>query len=159
MWQSHFNVFQPPTSLLSLDMLPVLHTVRLYTLHADGLPCQIYQHISDVANPIIAASLQGSAEQATRWRFLESSEEGGVMSSNPLEETVTSASSLPAEEAIPKLRDVILGKHPNDAESIKAKEQVGSVPTLSYAQCLVSAAWLVDNQNSICDSVEQSFKC
>ena len=46
------------------------------------------------------------------------------MASNTLEETVASAKDLSPEEAIPKLRDVILGKHPNDAESIKAKEQV-----------------------------------
>ena len=46
------------------------------------------------------------------------------MASKTLEVTVTSAKDLPPEQAIPKLRDVILGKHPNDAESIKAKEQV-----------------------------------
>ncbi len=46
------------------------------------------------------------------------------MATNTLEETVASAKDLPPEQAIPKLRDVILGKHPNDAESIKAKEQV-----------------------------------
>lgn len=46
------------------------------------------------------------------------------MATNTLEETVASAKDLPPEQAISKLRDVILGKHPNDAESIKAKEQV-----------------------------------
>ncbi|CAL5218886.1 g624 [Coccomyxa viridis] len=45
------------------------------------------------------------------------------MATNTLEETVASAKDLPPEQAISKLRDVILGKHPNDAESIKAKEQ------------------------------------
>ena len=40
-----------------------------------------------------------------------------------LEEAVASSSKLPAEQAVPQLRDVVLGAHPNDAESIKAKEQ------------------------------------
>ncbi|CAK0779535.1 26S proteasome regulatory subunit rpn6 [Coccomyxa viridis] len=45
------------------------------------------------------------------------------MAGSGLDESVASASKLPPEQAIPELRDVILGKHPNDAESIKAKEQ------------------------------------
>ncbi len=49
------------------------------------------------------------------------------MAGSGLDESVASASKLPPEQAIPELRDVILGKHPNDAESIKAKEQVGCV--------------------------------
>ena len=50
-----------------------------------------------------------------------------VMAGSGLDESVASASKLPPEQAIPELRDVILGKHPNDAESIKAKEQVSYV--------------------------------
>ena len=50
-----------------------------------------------------------------------------VMAGSGLDESVASASKLPPEQAIPELKDVILGKHPNDAESIKAKEQVGCV--------------------------------
>ena len=46
------------------------------------------------------------------------------MATSTLQEMVASAKDLPPEQAIPQLRDVILGKHPNDAESIKAKEQV-----------------------------------
>ena len=49
------------------------------------------------------------------------------MTSSSLDESVASASKLPPDQAIPELRDVILGKHPNDAESIKAKEQVSCV--------------------------------
>ena len=45
------------------------------------------------------------------------------MAGKELEEAVASTSELPAEEAISRLRDVVLGAHPNDAESIKAKEQ------------------------------------
>ena len=44
------------------------------------------------------------------------------MSGIQLEEKVASSSELPTEQAISTLRDVILGSHPNDAESIKAKE-------------------------------------
>ena len=50
-----------------------------------------------------------------------------VMAGSGLDESVASASKLPPDQAIPELRDVILGKHPNDAESIKAKEQVSCV--------------------------------
>ena len=50
-----------------------------------------------------------------------------VMAGSNLDESVASASKLPPEQAIAELRDVILGKHPNDADSIKAKEQVGCV--------------------------------
>ena len=45
------------------------------------------------------------------------------MAGQELEQAVASTSELPAEEAISRLRDVVLGAHPNDAESIKAKEQ------------------------------------
>jgi hypothetical protein len=59
------------------------------------------------------------------------------MGSNSLEETVAAAKELPPEAAIPKLRDVILGNHPNDADSIKAKEQVHTLPTLlAHLTCL-----------------------
>ena len=46
------------------------------------------------------------------------------MAAKALEERVTSTSEAPAEEAITVLRDVVLGQHPNDADSVKAKEQV-----------------------------------
>lgn len=46
------------------------------------------------------------------------------MSGKQLEEKVASSSELPTEQAVAALRDVILGNHPNDAESIKAKELV-----------------------------------
>jgi len=58
------------------------------------------------------------------------------MASNILEETVASAKDLPPEQAIPMLRDVILGKNPNDAECIKAKERV---PHLVPPLCVHSA--------------------
>ena len=57
----------------------------------------------------------------------EHSPKRNVMAGSGLDESVASASKLPPEQAIPELRDVILGKHPNDADSIKAKEQVGCV--------------------------------
>lgn len=57
-------------------------------------------------------------------------QERSVMGSNSLEQTVAAAKDLSPEAAIPKLRDVILGNHPNDADSIKAKEQVHNLPTL-----------------------------
>ncbi|BDA43953.1 26S proteasome non-ATPase regulatory subunit 11 [Coccomyxa sp. Obi] len=44
------------------------------------------------------------------------------MSGKQLDEKVASSSELPTEQAVAALRDVILGNHPNDAESIKAKE-------------------------------------
>ena len=50
-----------------------------------------------------------------------------IMTGSSLDESVASASKLPPDQAIPELRDVVLGKHPNDAESIKAKEQVSCV--------------------------------
>ena len=46
------------------------------------------------------------------------------MSGQKLSEQVASSSELPTEQAVTSLRDVILGNHPNDAESVKAKEQV-----------------------------------
>lgn len=49
------------------------------------------------------------------------------MAGKSLDESVASASKLIPDQAIPELRDVILGKHPNDADSIKAKEQVSCV--------------------------------
>lgn len=44
------------------------------------------------------------------------------MSGKQLEEKVASSSELSTGQAVAALRDVILGNHPNDAESIKAKE-------------------------------------
>ncbi len=46
------------------------------------------------------------------------------MSGQKLSEQVASSSELPTEQAVTSLRDVILGNYPNDAESVKAKEQV-----------------------------------
>ena len=45
------------------------------------------------------------------------------MAAKALEEKVVSASELPADQAVAVLRDVVLGSHPNDADSVKAKEQ------------------------------------
>lgn len=46
------------------------------------------------------------------------------MDSKKLEERLESSSELPPVQAIEVLRDVVLGNHPNDAESLKSKELV-----------------------------------
>lgn len=50
------------------------------------------------------------------------------MSGQKLTEQVASSSELPTEQAVASLRDVILGKNSNDAESVKAKELVRAFP-------------------------------
>ena len=61
------------------------------------------------------------------------------MAAKALEEKIASSSEAPAEQAVAVLRDVVLGPHPNDADSVKAKEQASWFTSTYQAEWLSSS--------------------
>ena len=120
--------------LLCIVCKPVFSVLR--TQRGKAVPtCILQKHINHPRNKDNAGG---------RVRYLcEHSPKRNVMAGSGLDESVASASKLPPEQAIPELRDVILGKHPNDADSIKAKEQVGC----AAVDGLVYWLWTADLQS------------